>query len=144
MDQVLCLSNHVFLVHVVATIFMCGLCWFVQVVHYPLFREISFSDLSNYERKNLLRTSVVAIPVMVVEMLSGLIYLYCDLDPLFALNMGLFVIIGISTLVFQAPIHLQISRSPTPERIEKLIQTNWIRTIAWTIRVAILFIMLID
>ena len=77
-------------------------------------------------------------------MLSGLIYLYCDLDPLFALNMGLFVIIGISTLVFQAPIHLQISRSPTPERIEKLIQTNWIRTIAWTIRVAILFIMLID
>lgn len=90
MNQVFCLSDHVFLVHIVATIFMCGLCWFVQIAHYPLLREISLSDLSNYERKNLVLTAVVAIPIMIVEMISGLLYLYCDLDLLFGLNMFLF------------------------------------------------------
>lgn len=52
MDQVLCLSNHVFLVHVVATIFMCGLCWFVQVVHYPpLPRNIVFRSIKLRAKK---------------------------------------------------------------------------------------------
>lgn len=54
---------------------MAGLCWFVQVVHYPLFREIPLADFPKYERKNFV-TGFVTVPVMTIELATGLYLLY--------------------------------------------------------------------
>jgi hypothetical protein len=39
-----------FQVHAFATLFMCGLAWFVQVVHYPLMARVGEPQWSEYER----------------------------------------------------------------------------------------------
>lgn len=124
----------IYLVHLVCTLFMTGLCWFVQVVHYPLFRSISLDTFKKYERKNVLLTAYIAVPIMVVESLSGLYLLYYNQTLLHLINVLLLIIIGLSTFLFQAPIHLKLMIDPSPKLINRLIHTNWIRTISWSIR----------
>ncbi|MEM6262595.1 MAG: hypothetical protein AAGI38_08820 [Bacteroidota bacterium] len=50
--------------HFITTLFMTGLIWFVQVVHYPLFSQISPEDFPRYEKIHMRRTAIVVIPVM--------------------------------------------------------------------------------
>lgn len=117
---------------------MCGICWFVQIVHYPLFLAIRKEDFPVYEQKNFV-TAYVTVPTMVVEMLTGLYLLYQHQGSLQYLNLGLLGIIALSTVIFQVPMHLQLMKEVNVPLIHRLIKTNWIRTIAWTIRAVILF-----
>ena len=128
----------VFIIHIATTLFMCGLCWFVQIVHYPLFLAVRKEDLPVYEQKNFV-TAYVTVPTMVVELLTGLYLLYQHQELLYYLNVALLVIIGLSTAIFQVPMHLRLMREFNEPLIHKLIKTNWIRTIAWTLRAIILF-----
>lgn len=120
---------------------MAGLCWFVQIVHYPLFRQIELEVFPQYERKNFV-TGFLTVPIMTIELASALYLLYHSLSPIHFLNVGLLGIIGLSTALFQVPIHLKLSRHATSALIDKLILTNWIRTISWTIRMIILAVLL--
>ena len=133
--------TNTFTIHVFTTLFMTGVCWFVQVVHYPLFKSIKLDDFPPYEAKNF-RTGFVTIPVMIIELCSGLVLLYHDLSFLLLLNIGLIGITGLSTVIFQVPIHLKLRTKATTPLINKLITTNWIRTISWTIRTIILAFLL--
>lgn len=128
-------------VHIFITFFMTGLCWFVQVVHYPLFYQIDLSELPRYEKKNAV-TGFITVPMMVIELLTGLVLLYTHRDLLFLTNVFFLGIIGLSTVVFQVPTHLKLMNTASRDLIAKLIRTNWIRTIGWTIRCGLLFYIL--
>lgn len=99
----------VFLIHFFATVFMTGLCWFVQIAHYPLFREINDKDFPNYERKNIL-TSFVTVPMMTLELFSGLYLLYNAPDDLLLYSLIILGVIWLSTFIFQVPIHLKLMK----------------------------------
>ncbi len=133
--------NTILIMHVFASLFMTGLCWFVQVVHYPLFHQINLNEFSRYESKNFV-TGFITIPVMTVELITGLYLLFSFPDYLNFLNVFLMGIIGLSTAVFQVPIHLKLRSKASSKLIDKLIRTNWIRTISWTIRMIILAVLL--
>ena len=61
------------LVHLGATLFMVGLIWFVQVVHYPLFAMVGGDVFAAYEFQHArLTTWVVAVPMM-AEIVTGLL-----------------------------------------------------------------------
>lgn len=123
----------IFALHLFSTVFMTGLVWFVQVVHYPLFREIPQDDFPNYERKNM-RTGYVAIPTMVVELLTGLWLVYTDPSAFWIVNTGLLFVTAMSTALFQAPMHLLLMSQASKKTIHSLIKTNWIRTVTWSVR----------
>jgi len=123
----------ILIIHIVTTIFMTGLCWFVQIVHYPLFRVIENNKFPAYERKNAI-TGFITVPIMTIELLTGLILLYNYQNSLYLLNIVLLTIIWLSTLVFQVPIHLKLMQEGSPKLITKVIKTNWIRTLSWTAR----------
>lgn len=131
----------VFIIHVITSLFMAGLCWFVQIVHYPLFHQIKLNEFHVYERKNFI-TGFITIPVMMIELATGLYLVYHNLDLIHFLNIGLLGIIGLSTAIFQVPIHLKLSQKATVGLINRLIMTNWIRTISWSIRVILLSFLL--
>jgi len=131
----------VFITHIVTSFYMAGLCWFVQVVHYPLFREIPLADFPKYERKNFV-TGYVTVPIMIIELATGLYLLYHNQTTLYFVNTGFLVLIVLSTAIFQVPIHFKLTKTATSALIDKLIHTNWMRTISWTIRIAILAILL--
>lgn len=127
----------ILVIHLFATFFMTGLCWFVQVVHYPLFRAVDPKDFPAYERKNFI-TILVAGPVMAVELLTALWLTFISTGNWPLANLGLFALICLSTVVWQVPIHLKLRNSADPALITKLIRTNWVRTIGWTLRSALL------
>ncbi len=130
-------------IHLFATFFMTGLCWFVQIAHYPLFHQIKMAEFPEYERKNFV-TGYITIPVMIIELGSGLLLLYMTFDSLFFINVILLGIIGLSTVIFQVPIHLKLTKEASYELINRLIKTNWIRTISWTLRSVLLSYVLIN
>tara|TARA_R110002073_G_scaffold8207_3_gene45780 strand:+ start:62740 stop:63114 length:375 start_codon:yes stop_codon:yes gene_type:complete len=120
---------------------MAGLCWFVQIAHYPLFREIDSKNFPNYERKNIL-TSFVTVPMMTVELFSGLYLFYKVPDKIFLYSLIALGVIWLSTFIFQIPIHLKLMKTKSLKLISKLILTNWIRTLGWTLRSALLLYIL--
>jgi hypothetical protein len=51
-----------------ASLFMTGVIWFVQIVHYPLFASVGAIDFPEYERRHANRTGYVVAPVMIFEL----------------------------------------------------------------------------
>ena len=131
----------VLLIHLFSTIFMTGLCWFVQIVHYPLFRAMKLEDLPQYEQKNKV-TGYVTVTVMTVELITALVLVYQQFELLYILNIIFLALIWLSTMVYQVPMHLKLMIVASNETISKLIRTNWIRTLGWTVRSGILLIIL--
>lgn len=128
--------------HIFTTFFMTGLCWFVQIVHYPLFRHIPLTDFPEYEKRNFV-TAYITTPIMTIELLTGLWILYQNFNYLWIANVILLGIIGLSTFIFQVPIHLKLRNQASGDLIDRLILTNWIRTISWTVRSGLLLFFLI-
>ena len=100
--------------HLVATVFMVGLIWFVQVVHYPLFNRISGDASIQYAAEHQRRTAwVVGLPMLV----EGITTLWLFFDPingrLLPLLGGLALLkIHLSTVFLQVPLHKKLSLPP--------------------------------
>ena len=131
--------------HLVATVFMVGLIWFVQVVHYPLFDRISGDASIQYAAEHQRRTAwVVGLP-MLVEGITTLWLFFNPIDGrLLPLLGGLLLLkIHLSTIFLQIPLHKKLSQGYEREVVRKLVATNWIRTIGWTIRAAIAIVIVV-
>ncbi|MEX0288739.1 MAG: hypothetical protein AB3N14_06475 [Flavobacteriaceae bacterium] len=129
--------NLILLIHLLFTAFMTGVCWFVQIVHYPLFRQIPPESFPNYEKKNF-RTGWVVGPAMFLELGSGLWILYDTFHIVFLLNMVWLGIIWLSTALIQMPLHKKLSQGYNERYLRLLVSTNWIRTVFWTLRCMLL------
>ena len=54
-------------------------------------------------------------------------------DGFFLLSMILLIIIWLSTFFIQVPIHNKLLDEPS-NYLTKLVRTNWIRTVLWTVK----------
>ncbi len=130
--------QHLYLLQLAATLFMTGLIWFVQIVHYPLFLRIPPAAFVPYERTHTTRTGWVVAPIMLLELITAaaLLVLSAPLrhSTAFLTATTLLAAVWISTAVLQIPLHRRLSASPDPAAITSLIHTNWLRTIAWSLR----------
>ena len=133
--------NLLILTHVFLAVFMTGLCWFVQVVHYPLFQFVGKTDFPKYERKNMI-TGWITIPALIAESITGIGLMVLSPNIVYAINIGFLVLIATSTFLYQVPLHLQLGKRASTYKINKLIRTNWIRTISWTCRSIMLMVVL--
>ena len=131
--------------HLVATVFMVGLIWFVQVVHYPLFNRISGDASIQYAAEHQRRTAwVVGLP-MLVEGITTLWLFFNPIDGRLLPLLGCLVLLKIhlSTIFLQIPLHKKLSQGYEREVVRKLVATNWVRTIGWTIRAAIAVVIVV-
>ena len=139
--------NPIFTIQLFSTIFMCGLIWFVQIVHYPLFSEVGETKFVKYEKLHCKRTSYVVVPLMLVELITGVLLLQLpgNLPKNFLLaNFALIILIWLSTAFLQSPAHTKLTKSFTHSVHLKLVASNWIRTILWTVRSLLLCYLLIQ
>ncbi len=122
--------------------YLCGLIWFVQIVHYPLFAEVGAADFPRYhERHSTLTTRVVALPMLLDLGLSGL--LIWRHPPGFAapwtwLGFALTLITWACTFGLAVPLHRRLGAGHDGAVIARLVATNWPRTVAWTAHLALL------
>jgi hypothetical protein len=118
---------------------MCGLIWFVQVVHYPLFARTDTTHSPDYPDENQRRTAPVVIPPMLIEATTAtLIALNPPTAigrPLALAGLAMVAALWLSTLLVQMPLHGRLKHAGhTPETVAALVQSNWVRTILWSAR----------
>lgn len=125
-----------------ATGFMTGLVWFVQISHYPLFQKIPEDSFKDYEREHVRRTGWIVAPTMLLELICciALVYLIQSSGAhgfkAFWLNYANPALVGLnwfSTFFVQIPIHNRLQSGKDYSAIRKLTLSNWPRTILWTV-----------
>jgi hypothetical protein len=126
------------LVHAAVTLFMVGVIWFVQVVHYPLFARVGRPDYSAYSIRHTRLTGLVVGPPMLLEAATA-IALVVWTPPGISGSLvwtGLLLVAGIwlSTALLQAPRHTALGRGFDPAAHRFLVTSNWLRTVLWSLR----------
>ena len=130
--------NRILVAHAMATFFMVGLIWFVQVVHYPLLDRVGEGSFPRYEADHCRFTSWVVGPPMLIEVTTALMLVWYPLPPetTWLLRIGgmLLLIIWLSTALLQVPHHRELSLSFCATLHRRLVAANWVRTVAWSLR----------
>ncbi|MCL4795522.1 MAG: hypothetical protein KJZ84_13240 [Bryobacteraceae bacterium] len=123
-------------------LFMTGLIWTIQIVHYPLFARVGASVFAAYEAEHSARITIIVGPVMLLELAAAiaLVRVRPAFVPAWATWTGLALVgvIWASTAFLQIPRHAQLAAGFDPATHAALVATNWIRTAAWTARSALL------
>lgn len=120
--------------HAFATLFMTGLIWFVQVVHYPLFDRVGKAEFASYERQNTRRTGWVVGGPMLLELALALLLVWSPGGLMAWSGLGLLGIVWLSTAVGQMPAHFRLEQGFDAQAHRRLVRGNWIRTIGWSLR----------
>jgi hypothetical protein len=135
-------GSWIFIANVAATLSMAGAIWVVQLAHYPAFHFVDANRFPVFERFHQQRITLIVVPLMLLEVLTAALLLWERPPelPSWAAWSGaaLLGVIWLSTAVLQIPLHRELSRGMNKPAIERLIATNWIRTIAWTARGALM------
>jgi len=129
------------LIHAGATLYMTGLIWFVQLVHYPLMGKVGPDGYAQYQRLHERKTLLAVGPAMLVELITAVllvIYTPNPIGPASAwIGLGLVVLIWLSTALLQVPCHKKLAAGFDADAHRRLVRTNWLRTILWSARGAI-------
>ena len=111
------------------------LIWMVQLIIYPGLYRIPSRDFANYHRWYVKRISAIVLPLMTLEVIFIIGWLILENYSIYSSITGLSVtIIWLSTFLLQVPIHKRLQSGKDNECISRLVSTNWIRTIAWSIK----------
>ncbi len=120
---------------------MFGLIWLIQLAHYPLQVYVPAERFVDYQASHMRRVTFIVGPLMMIELVTSvwLVQLPLQGSMLLAawIGIGLIVVIWLSTAALQIPCHYRLERGRNDVVINRLVLTNWIRTIAWTGRAGI-------
>lgn len=142
------LEHTLLAVHAVATLFMVGLIWVIQLVHYPLFARVGHAEFALYEREHMRRIGWIVGPVMLVELATSIglvVRMIPGVDARLAwTGLVLVALIWASTAAVQAPTHARLANGKDERLIRRLVLSNWLRTVLWSLRGGIAMAMLVQ
>ncbi|WP_425147749.1 hypothetical protein [Deinococcus sp.] len=129
------------ILHAALTWALLGLILTIQLVHYPLFSQVSEATWPAYEREHQTRITVLVGPLMLAELLSAVWLLLRPPPavPVWSLWLGLalLAVIWVSTGLVQSPLHGRLSRAFDAHLHARLLYSNWLRTLCWAFRVGL-------
>lgn len=119
------------------SLYLVGLIWFVQVVHYPLHSWVGASEFAAYEIEHRRRTVWVTAAPMLLEL--GLAwFLVIQPTPLPAWQTWTGALLAswvwLQTLLIHLPQHARLCRGRDAATLRSLVRLNLIRTACWTVR----------
>jgi len=125
--------------HTFATIAMVGLIWLVQLSQYPGFRSLEASPeiFGRCHKHHVTSITYVVMPLMLIELCSSIgLFMSASGNARSVAFVGLLLvaIAWLSTALIQVPLHQRLSEGFDLSVVNRLIHTNWIRTLAWTLR----------
>lgn len=139
--------NGIFLLNLASTLYLVGLIWTVQAVHYKLFDRVGADAFVRYETDhNRLITPIVG-PIMLVELATSVL-LVIGYSPAWLprwVAVGGLIAVGMiwaSTVFLQVPCHSRLLAGFDQATYQRLVNTNWIRTLLWSGRGVLLLVML--
>lgn len=119
-------------VHLVATAWLAGLVWVVQLVVYPAFRLVgpTAAWAEHHARHSSGMVAAVALPWAVQGVTVAL--LLRDPSPLVLAAAVLAAATVAVTVLVSVPQHERLGRGWDDAAARRLLRTNWLRTAAWT------------
>ena len=128
-----------FFLNVISAFLLTGVIWTIQIVHYPSFHYIDKLSFTNFHNFHERRISIIVMPLMLIELITSIaLYIHNMWSIIFALNLLIVGLIWCSTFFVQVPIHSILSEKKDKNLIEKLVNTNWIRTFLWSMRMLLI------
>lgn len=129
------------IVQLVATALMTGVIWYVQLVHYPLMAGWPHDEFSVWESRHREMTGLVVMPAMIVEAATAVsLFAYSPRGvSRWVISLGGLLLAGIwaSTFLLQVPCHDLLSLGWDETVHARLVETNWVRTVLWTVRLGL-------
>ena len=128
--------------HFAVTLYLVGLIWIVQIIHYPSMKYVEPSRFVAFEKEHCQRIAPIVAPAMLLEGALSFLVCYLIFWEQIGVGAGVASVIGLfllgciwfSTFAVQVPIHNRLAEGVNIDLIAKLVRTNWIRTAAWTLR----------
>ena len=125
-----------------STLPLVGLIWTIQLVHYPLFELVGEESQVDYQKQHMNRITWVVAPLMLIELVTvGLLWVLAPFDVWAIVGALLVAVIWASTVIIQVPCHGRLAAGFDRAIHRRLVDSNWIRTIAWTLRGAVAVVM---
>lgn len=125
----------------ISTFAMFGLIWLVQLVLYPAFAYIDATRFRKFHFLHTQRITFIVGPLMCVELATSLGVFLLQPGVLWGAGLALTLVIWLHTVFVSVPVHNRLAISESDEArandIDRLVRTNWFRTIAWTFRAAL-------
>ena len=109
------------------------LIWLVQLIIYPSFCHVDGARLQAWHQRYVERITWVVGPLMLAQVAIILAQLYVVLSWSLVLSLGMVGLCWLSSFGLSIPCHRKIEQGQgTADVLERLVQTNWPRTILWT------------
>ncbi|MEI6239246.1 MAG: hypothetical protein WCR51_02540 [Planctomycetia bacterium] len=135
-------SREPLVANLVTTAFMVGLIWFVQIVHYPLMAGWPHDEFGAWEARHRERTGPVVVPAMLAEGAAAawLVLRRPVGVPAWLPWVAGLLLLGVwaSTFLLQVPCHERLSEGWDAAVHARLVATNWLRTLLWSLRLGLL------
>ena len=125
--------------NLISSFLLCGLIWTVQLVHYPMFHMLEKEKYGEHILFHGFRISLIVVPLMVIELVSSFSLAFFSSTDTILHMIGFLIVILIWLVTFfvQLPLHSKLTLGYNPETVNKLVSTNIIRTILWTMKAAL-------
>ena len=121
-------------IHSLVDFGMCVVLWLVQLVIYPSFLRVDSSDLLACHKAYTFRVSFVILPLMLGQLVMATLSVLEDPSIPEWLAFAFVLVCWILTFFVSVPLHRKIEQNDmTRETRQKLIMTNWPRTILWSV-----------
>jgi hypothetical protein len=137
------MSPLLLLANLILSACLTGLIWFVQIVHYPIFRKVPASHFGAYHAAHTLTTGrVVALPMLIELGIGGWLALQPVPATLRWIHYGAYacvILVWAVTFGVAVPLHDRMTAAGYGEAtINSLVASNWARTVGWTVRMVLL------
>ena len=126
--------ENIVLFNFIMSFLMMGVIITTQIVSYPLFLCITKSNFKKYHSTYVNKISFIVMPIMLSELVLSIILLFIIQNFSSVIILSSMLLIFLSTLFLQVPMHQKLEYGYNNQSINYLINTNWIRTFLWVIK----------
>jgi hypothetical protein len=100
--------------------------------------RVGVGDFAEFHRQHSRRISAIVVAPMLVELVTPLLLVIVVPAgvprALPSLGLGLLAVVWLSTFAAQVPQHARLARGFDPDAHRILVRSNWLRTVAWSLR----------
>ena len=132
------MNKLILILQIASTLPLVGVIWLVQIVQYPFFSTVSAESFPKYHNAHTFWITPVVAPLMIVEFVSSVLIIFYPPENvdhrLLWLGLFLAVAVWLSTFFLQVPLHEKLAQGFDADAHASLVNTNWVRTIAWSLR----------
>jgi hypothetical protein len=118
----------------VCTLYMTGVVWFAQLVHYPLLDRGDLAQFTAFARAYRRRTLWVVTPALAGEVGTAILLMWLSPSLQSAAGLVTLTAVWVSTVFWVIPAHLKLRHGYDREWHRRLVRRNLPRSLLWTLR----------